>query len=44
MVTVVMIFTTDSEREKTKAAMKYVINEYICLEGPKRGYVITEST
>ena len=44
IVTVLMIFTTDSEREKAKAARKYVITEYICLKGPKRGYVITECT
>ena len=44
VVTVLMISTTDPEREKTKAAGKYGITEYICLEGPKRGYVTTEST
>ena len=30
-----MVSTTDSERENAKAARKYVITEYICLEGPK---------
>ena len=39
-----MIFTTDSERAKTKVVRKYVITEYICIEVPNRGYVITEGT
>ena len=43
IVTVLIVFMTDSEREKTKAARKYFITKYICLDGLKRGYDITES-